>query len=261
MTSNLKGIHMLHHHTTPDIFENLLVLGRPASGKSEFIDFMARVPPAERAARYFIGDLEVLDDFPILWQIFRDDDIRERLGRPRLYSFPPEDNYGVADPFIWDFLIERINDAVRERYLPNPDFYERHTLLVEFSRGGDAAYRKALNRLEPQLLARAAILYIEVSFEESLRRNAARFDQTQPGGILTHSVSEEQMRTVYRHDDWPILTGGQRAGYLIAQGIKVPYVTMHNEPESTDPVVLDRRYGEALRELKRLYDQRAVAGG
>jgi hypothetical protein len=34
---------------------------------------------------------------------------------------------------------------------------------------------------------------------------------------------------------------------------------MDNEPESTDPAMLDARYGEALRVLKRLYDERPLA--
>ena len=34
---------------------------------------------------------------------------------------------------------------------------------------------------------------------------------------------------------------------------------MYNEPESTAPEVLDARYGEALRVLKRLYDERSAA--
>jgi len=46
------------------VFENLLLLGRPASGKSEFIDFMKNVNDEERAKRYHIGPFEELDEVP-----------------------------------------------------------------------------------------------------------------------------------------------------------------------------------------------------
>ena len=56
------------------------------------------------------------------------------------------------------------------------------------SRGRQVGYGQSLRRLNPQLLSRAAILYIEVTFEESWRRNLARYDAARRNGILTHSV-------------------------------------------------------------------------
>ncbi len=232
-----------------DILEHLLVLGRPAGGKSEFIDYMLHQPDDRRADRYHLGRLIVMDDFPILWDYFLDDDLREAHGRPRVYSYcTDEGGYATTDPVIWPLLIDRLNRAIRRECLERPERYADHTVLVEFSRGIEQGYRQALAGLLPEVLRRGAILYIAVSFEESWRRNVARYDEKRKAGILTHMVAREVMERVYRRDDWFDLAP-QPAGYLEVQGIRVPYVTMDNEEESTDPVVLDGRYGAALRTL------------
>jgi hypothetical protein len=232
-----------------DIFEHLLVLGRPAGGKSEFIDYMLRQPDEGRATRYHLGRLVVVDDFPVLWDYFLDDDVRERCGRPRLYSYRVEPGgYTTSDPLVWALLIGRLNRIIAKDCLEHPDLYRDHTVLIEFSRGCEQGYRGALALLDPAILARAAILYIAVSFEESRRRNVARYNEKLQAGILTHMVPREGMERIYRTDDWFELAPGP-AGCLDIGEVRVPYVTMDNQEESTDPAVLDRRYGEALGRL------------
>ncbi len=230
------------------ILDTVLLLGRPAGGKSEFLDYMQRQPPARLRRRYALGRLTIVDDFPFLWEKFEEDDILERLGRPRLWSRPAETSYTTTDPLIWPFLIEKINRAALQT-LHSPAFTPGEaTLLIEFSRGGPDGYQQALARLDPRILARAAILYIQVSFAESCRRNRARYDEARKNSILAHSVPEEAMHTVYAEDDWPALTAAAE-GYLRVGSARVPYVTMPNEPESTDPAVLDQRYHQALSTL------------
>jgi hypothetical protein len=231
------------------IFEHLLILGRPAGGKSEFIDYMQQQPDVHRAARYHLGRLHIADDFPILWDYFLDDDVLERHGRPRLYSYIVDPGgYTTTDSIIWDLLIDRLNRSVRRDYLDRPALYRDHTVLIEFSRGTEQGYRGALATLDPAILARGAILYIAVSFEESWRRNVARYDQKRRAGILTHMVPREGMERIYGRDDWFDLAPAP-AGYLQVGAVCVPYVTMDNEQESTDPAVLDERYGAALEDL------------
>ena len=232
-----------------EIFRHLLVLGRPAAGKSEFIDFMLQQPDGRRAERYHLGRLIVVDDFPFLWDYFLDDDLRERHGRPRLYSRLLDDgDYTTSDPLVWPLLTNRVNRTVQRDGLAHPDLYREHTVLVEFSRGLEQSYRQALAQLDPAILVQGAILYIAVSFEESWRRNVARYDEKRRAGILTHMVPREGMERIYASDDWPQLAP-EPAGYLLCGELEVPYVTMDNEPESTEPAVLDRRYGQALRRL------------
>ena len=130
-------------------------------------------------------------------------------------------------------------------------------MLIEFSRGGSAGYADALARLAPAILRRAAILYVSVSFEESWRRNIARYDEKLRDGILTHSVPREEMERTYGTDDWQTLAGKPQ-GTLTVNGIDIPYATMPNEPESTDPAVLSARYRAALAPL---YDRRRASAG
>ncbi len=239
-----------------EIFEHLLVLGRPAGGKSEFIDFMLRQPDDRRAERYHLGSLVVVDDFPILWDFFLDDDVRERYGFPRLYSCRTQPGgYASTNPEIWPVLTDRLNRRVRQECLACPELYREHTVVIEFSRGREQGYRETLEQLDTAILERSAILYIAVSFAESWRRNIARYDERRQAGILTHMVPYEAMKRIYGSDDWPELAP-EPAGYLKVGRTNVPYVTMDNEVESTDPQVLDGRYGEALERLWGLWRRR-----
>jgi hypothetical protein len=238
------------------IFEHLFVLGRPAGGKSEFIDFMKRLPDEKRASAYGIGRFEEVDDFPWLWQACVDDDAREGRGEARLVSERTPEGYNITRPKFRGSLVDRFNEVIRSRYLANPAFYRDATLLIEFARGVDDGFRESLQRFQPEVLARAAILYIEVSFEESYRRNSARYRPGREESTLFHKVPDRDMLGYFRDNDWARVTGGARHGYLELSGVCVPFVSMNNEPESTDPGVLGERYAAALGRLRELYRTR-----
>jgi len=234
-----------------DTLDIILLLGRPASGKSEFIDFMTHLPSDRRAAEFSIAPFQIVDDFPILWDLFQQDDVWESVGRERLFSKRSDGNYAVTDDTVWGFLIEQINQRVHQSSsFTNPQAHSR-TLIIEFSRGGSSGYADALNRLAPDILERAVALYVSVSFEESWRRNIARYDAKKRDGILTHSVPREEMERTYGTDDWPTLTAAG-TGLLHVGGIDIPYATMNNEPESKDVDVLAERYRAALEPLHKL---------
>ena len=234
-----------------DTFDLLFLLGRPASGKSEFIDFMEKSPLERRAEYYHVAPFSVIDDFPILWEKFEEDDLWERLGRGRLYSKRADENYAVVDQGIWPFLTGMIDRQI-VRILVRPDALSQRSLFVEFSRGGESGYQNALNGFSKKVLSRTAILYVNVSGEESWRRNVARYDENKRDGILTHSVPREEMKMTYGNDDWPKIAISPQ-GTLNVKGIEIPYVTMGNEPESTDPDVLGSRYKAALDRLHSLW--------
>jgi hypothetical protein len=212
---------------------------------------MSQISSDHRARAFFIAPFQIIDDFPILWDLFQQDDIWESVGRQRLFSKRSDGNYAVTDDSVWGFLIERIN----QRVLESPSFAsprpQRRTLIIEFSRGGSSGYIDALNRLSADILRRAVALYVSVSFEESWRRNIARYDAKKRDGILTHSVPREEMERTYGTDDWPTLTEGT-TGLLHVGDIDVPYATMNNEPESKNPEVLAERYRAALAPLYEL---------
>jgi len=227
-----------------DTFDIILLLGRPAAGKSEFIDFMHKTPIAQRAQDYHIAPFEALDDFPILWEKCVEDDLWESMGKGRLYSRRAEGNYAITNADMWEFLIKRLDQQVRD-LISQPLSLNGKSLIVEFARGGEHGYSDALSQLSLEILKRAVILYVSVSFEESWRRNVARYDEKRRSGLLTHSVPRAEMEATYGIDDWFDIAPHQH-GTITAQGISVPYVTMNNEPESKDPQVLGPRYAAAL---------------
>jgi hypothetical protein len=107
--------------------------------------------------------------------------------------------------------------------------------------------------MDVAILKEAAILYIDVSFEESFRKNGARYDASKKESILFHKVPDKDMYEYFIENDWKRITDGKPKGYLSISGIDLPFVTMPNEPESIVPVVLEERYGTALSMLWALF--------
>ncbi len=239
-------------------FDHLLLLGRPAAGKSEFIDFMKKTSDAERAEIFKIGRFEELDDFVWLWEKFLEDDLWEEAGQPRMYSLRYDENYGL-DPKaekLYDLMLARFNHEVAARYLTRPGFYDDGTLVIEFARGGKQGYAYSLPRLSREILERAAILYVKVSFDESWRRNVARYEEKQKHSILAHMVPRQTMENFYLNDDWDTYTVQKGDGYLTVNKVKVPFFTMPNEPELKERGPLADRYGPALTRLMELYEKK-----
>ncbi len=241
-----------------DIFQHLLVLGRPACGKSEFIDFLKHATAATRA-RLHIGRFEEVDDFPWIWEKFQDDVIWEKAGYERLYSeeyMPGNPGMAPRGAKLYDFCMHKFNEVITQQYLGREDFYRDSTLLIEFSRGGPDGFGRALRTLDRAILDPSAIFYIDVSREESWRRNVARYQEKLRHSILAHMVPRTTYDYFYDDNDWANLTGDRAAGWLEINGLGVPFVTMNNEPESTDPVVLEERYGSALGRLWEVRSER-----
>jgi hypothetical protein len=243
-----------------DLFQHLLVLGRPACGKSEFIDFLKRAPDDMRRRRLHIGRFEEVDDFPWLWEKFQEDAIWEKAGYERLYTqeyMPGNPGMAPKGAKLFDWCMHKFNDVIARQYLGRPEFHRDATLLIEFSRGGASGFGRALGMLSPEILEQAAIFYISVSREESWRRNVSRYQEKLKHSILAHMVPRETYDYFYDTNDWDELTGGQFGGRLDIGGVSVPFVSMNNEPESTDPAVLEERYAGALRHLWQLRSESA----
>lgn len=238
-------------------FDHLLLLGRPAAGKSEFIDFMKKTPDAERVRDFHIGKFVELDDFAWIWEKFVEDNLWEESGFSRLYSKRYDNNFGL-DPRagkLLDFMLVKINHETK-KFINNNDFYKDGTLFIEFSRGMEFNYEKALPMLSREIYERAAILYVDVTFEESWRRNVSRYEEKLQNSILAHMVPRETMEVFYKENDWKEITANKESGYLELKGVKVPFVSMNNEPEYKDRENLTRRYQPALDQLIDLYEKR-----
>ncbi len=211
-------------------FDALILIARPAAGKSEIIDFLKHVPPDERIRRFHIGPFREIDDFPMLWTWFEEDDILERLGRERLHSTP---GYYFKDPILWHVLIERISLEYAKLTRDRPDYHDTNTVIIEFSRGTvHGGYREAFPHLSEAILRRAGVLYIDVSFEESLRKNRRRFDPNRPDSILHHALEDEKLERLYKEDDFKAFSSADPQ-WLTVKGIRVPYVIFDNHDDVT----------------------------
>lgn len=237
-------------------FDHLLILGRPAAGKSEFIDFMKNISDSERSKKYHIAAFDEVDDFVWIWDKFVEDDLWERVDQPRLYSrnyMPGNPGMAPEGEKLFKFCVRKFNEEVLKKYLSRPEYYDNHTLFLEFARGNKPTFKDALNDLDPEILKRAAIFFIDVTRDESWRRNVTRYQEKLKHSVLAHMVPKETFDYYYSDHNWFELTENKSHGYLKIHGVSVPFVTMNNEPESTDPLVLDQRYGNALRKLFELY--------
>lgn len=141
------------------------------------------------------------------WIFDRFDRARELVGAPPV--FPGMDPALRGE--LAGALEAECRDLLQKKNAGHPDTLEGKTVLLEFARGGaDASpmplvepygYRYSLARLAPEILDRAAILYIWVEPEDSRRKNEERTDPDDPGSILNHGVPNAVMYGDYGCDD------------------------------------------------------------
>jgi hypothetical protein len=216
-------------------FPVLIITGRPAAGKSELIDYLKKCDPAERLRRFHIASFEELDDFVYVWETFEIDQILARHGKKRLWT---DEKLYFTDHFVWNLYIERINLEYRKRLARNPAYHDGMTTLIEFARGGENGIHEALSYLHEEVLKRAALIYIKVSYEESVRKNRRRARKGEEDSILYHSLPDEKMEFYYRTNDWESLAA-KNPNTIEVNGVRLPYAVFENEPEKTlDPLLI-----------------------
>jgi hypothetical protein len=191
----------------------------------------------------------------MLWTWFEEDAILEKLGHPRLHT-DTEENF--LNLYQWDLLIRRINLEYEKLLRDDPGFHHRSTLIIEFARGSShGGFTRAFQHLSEKIASHLAILYIDVSWEESLRKNRARFNPERPDSILEHGLSDEKMESLYKESDWDQISTGDPANIDI-QGIPVPYIVFENEDDVTSQGgdLLAARLEEKLSTLFQRYNDR-----
>ncbi len=239
---------------TKQSFDNIIVIGRGGCGKSELIDFLKKTPEAERLQKFHVGPFAEIDDFPWIHTMLKDEDIWEKLGRPRVLGERIGNTYRTKDYRMYDFTLLKFNVAISENYMSDPEFYKKNTLFIEFARGREHAYKHAFSLLDKEILKRSAVFYLDNTFEESLRRNTSRAtDKDTKQTILHHKVPVEVMEYLYKDHDWYELTDKRPSGYVEAQGLKIPFVTVWNMPETTEHNALAERYTKPFETLWELY--------
>jgi hypothetical protein len=234
-------------------FDILLLIARPGAGKSEIIDYLKQTPTPERQARLHIGDFTEIDDFPMLWTWFEEDHILESLGHPRLHS----DSQGYFYyPYLWDVLIHRICLDYSKLLRDDPAYHAERTAVIEFSRGSQhGGFSRAFQHLSPEVVQRMAVLYINVSWEESLRKNKARYNPEKPDSILEHGLPDDKLAVLYKESDWEQVSAASPT-HINIQGVQVPYAVFENEDDLTTKrgPALGERLEKSLQDLWQRYN-------
>ncbi len=229
-------------------FPILILTGRPASGKSEVIDFLKKCDPIVRLERFHIANFEELDDFIYVWETFELDDLMTQMGKDRVWS---DEKYWFKEPYIWDLYIKRLALDYQKKIVKDPGYHDRFTTLVEFARGGDDAIRHALSFLSDGMLEKAALLYIRVSYEESVRKNRRRARPGQEDSILYHSLPDSKMEAYYKTNDWDQIEA-RDPDFIGIRNFRIPYAVFENMPEKTlDPALIGDELERASAKLWR----------
>lgn len=234
------------------IFDILLLTGRPAAGKSEIINYLKSTPTEDRIKRFHIAAFYEIDDFPMLWTWFEEDALLEKMGQPRLHT--DRQGYFLFE-HLWHLLIERIGLEYQKNLRDIQNYAETCTTIVEFSRGMEhGGYKAAFSHLSPQMLPKMAVMYIDVTWEESLRKNRRRFNPDKPDSILEHALPDEKLERLYKDVDWLEVSRGNPA-YLTIQGVQVPYVVFDNSDDVTTQAgsALGKRLEQVLKKLWQYY--------
>ncbi|MDD5764848.1 MAG: hypothetical protein PHW79_01165 [Candidatus Marinimicrobia bacterium] len=228
-----------------NIFDIIILNGRPGSGKSEVTDYLKKLTPEVREKRFHIGNLDEIDDFPMLWTWFEEDAILEKLmNKPRIHS--DKDGYFLYE-YLWHLLIERISMDYSKRLRDHENYHDNTTTLIEFSRGTEhGGYKGAYPHLSQEILKKAAIFYVDVPFEESLRKNRKRFNPVRPDSILEHGMPDGKLKRLYEFCDWEEFKGSNPEKISV-KGIPVPYVVLQNVPDIT--TARDENLGNVLEQL------------
>ena len=211
-----------------DIFRSIVLIGRPGAGKSEILHYLRNTTTDERARRFHVGPMVEIDDFPMLWAWFEEDRILAEMGKPQLHT--DSDGY-FAHQYLWDVLIKRIELEHRKLRAEQGD--EGQTVFLEFSRGTEhGGFRRAFEAFSPELLRQIKVVYIDVSYEESLRKNRRRFNPEKAHSILEHGLPDSKLERLYSGSDWQELTSDDPS-WLTLRDVRVPYVVFPNEDDVT----------------------------
>ncbi|BBB48521.1 hypothetical protein [Pelolinea submarina] len=230
-----------------NVFPILLLVARPAAGKSEIIHYLTGLPLEKREETFHIGELKSIDDFPFLWRWFEEDELLEKMGQARLYT--DQEGYFKSN-HLWDLLIKLVNLDFLKFSHAN-EFSKEMTVLIEFSRGKEhGGYQHALPLLSDEILENLSILYVNVPWEESLRKNRRRFNPDKPDSILEHSLPDTKLERLYRECDFQELVDAP-VGKITIRGFQVPYAILENSDDVTSAMgdALGKRLESTLQKL------------
>jgi len=121
------------------VFDTLLLLALPASGKSEVRRYLDGLPPQVSERDFHMGRTVQLDDFPYVHVMRRVDDELMAMEAQRVFFQAADKSF--QDPYDWGTLIQLVNedyDDLVARRAPKPDA-PGMDLLERLERAGQAA--------------------------------------------------------------------------------------------------------------------------
>ncbi|MBT3273134.1 MAG: hypothetical protein HN368_08280 [Spirochaetales bacterium] len=224
-----------------DILPVLILNARPAAGKSEIIDYLHSVSDQVRKDRFHLGKIDEIDDFPMLWTWFEEDAILTEMGQPRLHT--DKDGFFLFTD-LWNLLIRRICQEYGKKLRDRPDLHTDTTVIIEFSRGAEhGGYEDAFSHMTGEILKKAAALYVDVTYEESKRKNTRRFNPEKPDSVLEHGLPADKMEILYKDIDWKDFSS-KSPEFLQIDNNAVPYAVLDNSDDIT--TIGGDRLGERL---------------
>ncbi|HQK16819.1 MAG TPA: hypothetical protein PLJ27_05160 [Polyangiaceae bacterium] len=141
----------------------------------------------------------------------RIDAARAKVGVPAAFESMSAD----LRKRLGDRMQKKVEWVVHELFGKRPNSLENKTIVIEFARGGPQGstmplqaphgYQYSLAQLAPEILEKAAVLYVWVEPEESRRKNLARAVPNAENTILFHAAPESVMINDYGCDDMAYL--------------------------------------------------------
>ena len=150
-----------------------------------------------------INRVKIKPDSAALWMFDRFDSASLKVDMlPRLGLLKQKIRNELAQS-----LEKEAQELLKNKLAEYPENFNNKTIIIEAARGGKdgstlplqdpEGYQFSLRYLCPEILEKACILYIDVTPEESRRKNEERTDPNNPGSILNHGVSLEVMLNDY----------------------------------------------------------------
>jgi adenylate kinase family enzyme len=175
----------------------LFLVGRPGSGKTTLAALLHEHLCDAAGFRRGV----CLSDLEYLRQVFTSG----KGEREQRVERTPDGGFFIRDPKLYE---EALLDLARRVRAAKP----RHDLIIlEFAR---RAYREALGTLAANGVKADLVVYVDVSLETALERNAVRAARREGDN---HYVSEQEMRETFGDDDMEGLAREEPANVLRIQ--------------------------------------------
>ncbi|MBQ8074840.1 MAG: hypothetical protein IJ237_02540 [Oscillospiraceae bacterium] len=160
-----------------NVFDIVLLMALPASGKSEVRNFMAHLPPERLLTEFHIGENLQLDDFPYVHMMRRIDNELQAMGESRIF-YPGEEPF--CDGRDWGTLCCLLNEDYHDlinRNVCKPDSAAQ-LLFERIDRAGaQAGLKPRLGLLPENVRAKLASL-LEVEARAMLDEKQAQYPES-----------------------------------------------------------------------------------